>query len=444
MGGGYSGSSGESSSVRHGLFENTVNQVEIVLGDGSIVRASHSENSDLYYGAGGCFGTLGVVTKLEVQLMKAEPFVELEYLPVQNSADAVRVIESCTADSSIHYLDGIMFSSSSGVIIAGRMVDTDVSKSSMRCQRYLRPWDAWFFIRAEEILRHMIDGKYRELVPLKDYLFRYDRGAFWAGQYCFDYFLTPFNRFTRWALDDLLHTKVMYEALHKSGLANEYIIQDIGFPYDQVPQFTEYLDKSFKHYPLWLCPLRMMDHISLSPRLPPYKTGQKDLRILNVGVWGPAPKDYARFVEMNREIEKKTMELGGLKTLYAHAYYTEDEFWQIYDRKWYDGLRAKYNAHLIPSVFEKVTVNDFKDEGSIRRPIRDYIAATWPVRGLYGAFHVLLNRKELGLPLSPIHIFLFPPFFLALIAWTVLWNILASILSPLTALSRTTQKSKRH
>ena len=45
-----------------------------------------------------------------------------------------------------------------------------------------------------------------------------------------------------------------------------------------------------------------------------------------------------KFVEVNRSIEAKTNELGGKKWFYAYSYYSEAEFWQIYDKKWYDKL----------------------------------------------------------------------------------------------------------
>lgn len=430
VGGGFSGSSGESSSFRHGLFENTINRIEIVLGDGTIVEASRTENADLYHGASGCFGTLGVVTKLEVQLMDAKPYVDLSYWSVSDTSDAIASIKSFTSDGSIQYLDGIMFSKSDGIIMAGLMVDADATNSGVQRQQYRRPWDPWFFIRAKEIHKGLQNG-YRELIPLKDYLFRYDRGAFWAGYYCFEYFITPFNRLTRWALDELLHTRTMYAALHKSGLASEYIVQDIGFPYETAPDFVEYLDQAFQHYPLWLCPLLLTDHVSLSPVLSPYtRSDEQERRVLNIGVWGPGPKDRARFVDANRRIEKKTKDLGGLKCLYAHAYYTEGEFWSIYNKPTYDELRAKYNAQLIPSVFDKVTINDIQPEDTEPNALWEYIKGVWPMRGVYGAFHVLLNRRELGLTSSPVHIVLFIPFLSALIMYMIFTKMLSYLFGP--------------
>lgn len=81
MGGGFSGTSGESSSFRYGAFDATINWIEIILPNGDVTRAyrTKAEKTDLFWGAASAFGTLGVVTLLEVQLKDARPYVELTY-----------------------------------------------------------------------------------------------------------------------------------------------------------------------------------------------------------------------------------------------------------------------------------------------------------------------------------------------------------------------------
>lgn len=81
VGGGFSGTSGESSSFRYGAFDATINWIEIVLPNGDVTKASRTTNekTDLFWGAASAFGTLGVVTLLEVQLREAKPYVELTY-----------------------------------------------------------------------------------------------------------------------------------------------------------------------------------------------------------------------------------------------------------------------------------------------------------------------------------------------------------------------------
>ncbi|KAL9032597.1 MAG: hypothetical protein Q9180_006413, partial [Flavoplaca navasiana] len=82
VGGGFSGTSAESSSFKYGVFDRTVNYVEMVLANGDMVHCSGEENQDLFHGAAGAMGTLGVVTLLEVQLMPATTYVHLSYHPV--------------------------------------------------------------------------------------------------------------------------------------------------------------------------------------------------------------------------------------------------------------------------------------------------------------------------------------------------------------------------
>jgi len=60
VGGGYSSTSGESSSFKHGFLERTINYVDKILGNGAIVSASRTKRPDLFDGAAGAVGTLGV------------------------------------------------------------------------------------------------------------------------------------------------------------------------------------------------------------------------------------------------------------------------------------------------------------------------------------------------------------------------------------------------
>src|SRR5437762_3789194 len=78
-GGGFAGTAGESSSFKYGYFNETVNSVEIVLGNGDVVTASDKENPDLFHGASGAVGSLGITTLLELQLIQAKKYVKATY-----------------------------------------------------------------------------------------------------------------------------------------------------------------------------------------------------------------------------------------------------------------------------------------------------------------------------------------------------------------------------
>ncbi|KAK6526295.1 hypothetical protein TWF694_004895 [Orbilia ellipsospora] len=404
-GGGYSGTSAESSSFRHGFFDRNVNWVEMVLANGEVVRASREDKIDLLHGAASSFGTLGVVTLLELQLIPSKPYVEVTYHPVEDANEIVPRIEALTNDPTNDFLDGIMFSKNTGVLVSGRLVDSP--PEGTKIQSFTSPTDPWFYIHAERLLSRKKTTKtapHMDIVPITSYLFRYDRGGFWVGRYAFSYFITPFNRITRWILDYFMHTRIMYHALHKSGHSNIYVIQDVAVPYSGAVEFVNFLDRDFGIYPLWLCPLKMKGSRRDSPHGLLAEVSAKDSPeyLLNFGVWGPAPstaKTTASFININRRLEQKVDSLGGKKWLYAQTYYTEDEFWTIYNKKEYDGLRHKYHATYLPSVYDKVKTDLIAEQERINASwvawVNAMVWAIWPLSGLYGVLAVLFGGDYL-------------------------------------------------
>ncbi|KAI1435153.1 FAD binding domain protein [Xylaria sp. CBS 124048] len=401
-GGGFCGSAGESSSGRHGPFDSTVNSIEIVVPNGDILNASKTEKSDLFWGAASAFGTVGIVTLLEIQLQDAAQYVQLTHYPVHSFPEASKVLQEQIVDQTIDFIDGIVFSPSKTVICVGRLVEA--TPSGCRPRHYLRRRDPWFYLdvqkRAAKSSSAVVD-----YVPLVDYLFRWDRGGFWVARYAYHYFLAPFNRVTRYALDTFMHARVMYHALHKSGLSDTYIIQDVGIPFDAVETFYDWLHETLQIYPLWLCPIRVRRYTPDAAYgiHADFADPNKPEVMLNIGVWGPGPKDYDELVRLNRLIEHKVHELGGKKTLYAQAYYTEEEFWNTYDKSAYDSVRIKYHADHLPSVYDKVKVDETartEARGQSRMPslLRD----RRPFQGLYGVYKAwrggdyLLQKKGSG------------------------------------------------
>ncbi|KAF1984238.1 FAD-binding domain-containing protein [Aulographum hederae CBS 113979] len=403
VGGGFAGMSGESSSFKHGIFDCTINSLEIVLANGSIVHASHTSNQDLFNGAAGSCGTLGVITLLELQLIDAKKYVELSYHPVSSTKEAIEKSEELMRDPSVEYIDAILFSSTSGVVMTGHLTDAPTPNTPI--QTFLRRRDPWFYIHAQRLIaRQRKKGEKSEparvAIPLPDYFFRYDRGAFWGGLHAFKYFMTPFNRITRYLLDHFMHTRVMFHAFHAAGLGDQTIVQDVAVPLSKVEEFVKYLDDSLGSWPLWLCPVR-----GTSPSHPDRQSFSQGTRVkgdqllMNVGVWCMGPKDYAKFVSMNRDIEAEVEKLGGLKCLYAHAYYTEEEFWKIYDREWYEELRKKYGAEGLPSVYDKVISKprETGDKGkkTLVRRVKSRVWGTWPISGLYGVYKAAFGGEYL-------------------------------------------------
>jgi delta24-sterol reductase len=384
VGGGYSGTSGESSSFKHGFFDQTINYVEMVLANGEVVKTSRTEKADLFEGAAGAVGTFGITTLVELQLQEAKKYVETTYHPVSGIQAAIEKLQQATADPKLDYVDGIMFSKTQGAVITGYL--TNEPTTGISVQRFSDASDPWFYLHVKDAITNRV-GSTTEAIPLPEYLFRYDRGGFWVGASAFDYFNFPFNSFTRWWLDDFLHTRMMYTALHASGQSKKYVVQDLALPYSTVKQFVDYTDKAFGIYPLWLCPLKQNPLPTMHPHSNEYEANGKSLKqMLNIGLWGSGPQSHTDFIAANRDLEHKLRELGGMKWLYAHTYYDEDEFWEMYDRNWYESLREKYDATSLPSVYEKVKVDveaETKAEAE-NASILGPLASLWPFSGFYG------------------------------------------------------------
>ncbi|KAF2029222.1 FAD-binding domain-containing protein [Setomelanomma holmii] len=355
VGGGYAGTAGESSSFKFGFFDRTINEVEMILADGEIVKASEKENVDLFRGAAGAVGTLGVTTMVNLQLIEAKKYVKTTYWPVRSVSQAVKEVREHTKDQrgeKNDYVDGILFSTDHGAIVTGEMIDE--IPPNTKPQTFSHPWDPWFYMHVEAATRTS-NEPVTEYLPLAEYMFRYDRGGFWVGRSAFQYMRFPFNSFTRWFLDDFCHTRMLYRALHASGIATRYIVQDMALPYPNAEKFIHYTDKTFNIWPIWLCPLKQ----SPQPTMHPHTTGDlKDDQMLNIGLWGFGPKDPATYLAKNRALEKTLGEMGGMKWLYAHTYYSTDEFWSQFDREWHETLRKKYRADgALPAVYDKVHVD---------------------------------------------------------------------------------------
>ncbi|OAX79447.1 hypothetical protein ACJ72_06233, partial [Emergomyces africanus] len=461
VGGGFAGMGGESSSFRHGMFHEGVNWIEVVVGDGRVVVASSSsspspsdddddggngkdENADLFHGVAGTMGTLGITTLLELRLVEAKTFVEVSYWPVWSVHEAVEKVrlEAARPAGEVDYVDGILFAADRGVVISGRLSDA-ITAPDGRIQRFTRARDPWFYLHVEEMLTKSHPPTTAELggaiearsvgsdptlpivetVPLTDYLFRYDRGAFWTGYYAFKYFRVPFTAFIRWLGDGFMHTRVMYHALHRSGFAQKYIIQDLALPHGEAAEeFVEFVQQESgvgngvgDCFPLWLCPLRLQRREreasgSMHPRWRTSKysspsasssravaaTPRPDEMLLNVGLWCPGPTNRDAFIKVNRAIEQKVSNLRGTKWLYAHTYYTEEEFWDIYDRQWYGRLREKYGASYLPDVYEKVRVRDEQKEkqgAGVLASIKGWVWGIWPLAGVYGVMSTVIGGR---------------------------------------------------
>ncbi|KAH6843442.1 hypothetical protein B0I37DRAFT_217890 [Chaetomium sp. MPI-CAGE-AT-0009] len=404
VGGGFAGSAGESSSFRYGYFDQTVRAVQLVLGSGDVVRASPTEHPDLFRGAAGTTGTLGIVTKLELSLIPARRFLKLEYHRYGTVADTLTAVRRATEDPSNDYVDGIIFSKTLGMVMTGEL--TNELPPLTRPQTFSGAWDPWFYLHVKQKADFQPEpnscqadvDRPADYIPLAEYLFRYDRGGFWVGAQAFAYFpIIPFNRLTRWFLNDFMHTRMLYRALQGSNMSFGQMVQDLSLPYSTAEAFIGYTAEHLDIFPLWLCPLKGIERPSFHPSYCGPDGDGPPQPMINIGLWGAASDDVETFIRQNRDLESKLTDLGGRKVLYSHTYYTEDEFWKLYDRPWYISLREKYGATTLPTLYDKVHVDASKatrmDRGN--KGWMGRFTGVWPIAGILGIVSAIRSKDYL-------------------------------------------------
>jgi len=257
-------------------------------------------------------------------------------------------------NDALTFIDGIMLSKNLGVVMVGNFSD----KKNLPISTYTKAADEWFYLDAKNIASQY--DTFEKLIPTRDYFFRYDRGAFWIGEEFFTFFKIPFNRLTRFLTNPIMSTKVLYRMWHSLTYtlkqSKKLFVQDCIMPEDKISDIYNFEDNELNIYPLWVLPVKNMKLLSKDDRLSPDFLGAEFC--FNLGIYGGYKKDDATFIDTNRLLERKVYELGGRKVLYAHAYYAPDEFWRIYDAKWYNHLREKYHANkTFPDIYEKTKVS---------------------------------------------------------------------------------------
>ena len=359
VGGAFSGTAGESSSFKHGFFDQSVSAAEVIQADGKYVFCSKSLRPDLFQSIAGSLGTVAVVTLLHIRLQQAYKFVEVTYYPVSDAKEAVTKLQEqsiVTSDTGIDFLDGIMFSATKGVVITGRMVD--VNPHLLPVQRFIRPRDPWFFEHAQSCIAVRSFSRVREIVPLPDYIFRYNRGIFWLGKQTLDTFGIKNTANVRRLTHHAFTARMGYARLHQQPV-NTTLIQDLAIPLSAADDFLQWVDQKFGIYPLWLCPLRVSEGQTLHPHH--WKEGTQDAKtpnlMLNVGVYDVSARTYDEWINHNREFEDKIHALGGMKWSYAAQMYDEDRFWEQHDREWYDAARHEFGASSMPDIYDKTRVD---------------------------------------------------------------------------------------
>ena len=119
LGGAVTGLGIESTSLRNGMPHESVTEMEILTGDGRVVRATDdNEHADLFRGFPNSYGTLGYSLSLTIELEPVQPFVHIRHFPFGRAEACMDAVSQIAAEGSFRghradFVDGTAFAPTS-------------------------------------------------------------------------------------------------------------------------------------------------------------------------------------------------------------------------------------------------------------------------------------------------------------------------------------------
>jgi FAD/FMN-containing dehydrogenase len=340
LGGAVTGLGIESASFRNGLPHESVLEMDILTGAGEVLTASPDQHADLFRAFPNSYGTLGYSVRLKIELEPVKPFVALRHLRFTSVADLVatmdRIVETGGLDGSpIDYLDGVVFSADESYLCLGVRTATPGPVSDYTGR------DIYY-----RSIQHAAGEKHDRLT-IHDYLWRWDTDWFWCSR-AFGAQNPAIRRFWPrryrrssfyWKLIGLDRRFAIADRIEKRNGRPplERVVQDIEVPIGRTADFVDWFLENVPIEPIWLCPLRLRD----AGGWPLYPIAAHHTYV-NIGFWSSVPAG-AEEGETNRLIEKKVSELDGHKSLYSDAYYSPDEFNELYGGETYNTVKKAYD-----------------------------------------------------------------------------------------------------
>ncbi|KUP96735.1 FAD-binding oxidoreductase [Thermobifida cellulosilytica] len=367
LGGAVTGLGIESSSFRNGLPHESVEEMEILTGNGEVVVARRdNEHRDLFRGFPNSYGTLGYALRLRIRLEPVLPYVHLRHLRFGSAEEAMAALERICAeqryeDEAVDFVDGVVFGRDELYLTLASFADR-------------APWTSDYGgsdIYYRSIPRYAGPGP-GDYLTVHDYLWRWDTDWFWCSA-AFGVQHPVVRRLWPRSLkrSDVYRRLVALDrrtdfsrllAYYRGQLPREPVIQDIEVEVGRGAEFLDFFHSEIGMSPVWLCPLRLREapggEGDAEPVWPLYPLRAGRLYV-NFGFWGMVPVRPGKGRNYhNRAVEQEVTRLGGHKSLYSDAFYSEDEFWRLYNGEAYRKLKAAYDPdHRLLDLYAKCVGN---------------------------------------------------------------------------------------
>lgn len=377
LGGAVTGMGVESTSFRNGLPHESVLEMDVLDGNGQIVTCSREENVDLFRTFPNSYGSLGYAVRLTIELEEVPSLIEIRSVRFHDLDSFQDALAEASASGEfdgtrLHGLDGVAFSPQEAYLVLAVAAGDAASHTSDYTGQAI-------YYRS---LQHP-HGTSHDLLSIRDYIWRWDTDWFWCSRAFGAQNPTVRKIWPRQWRRSSFYWKIVrldrkyqleYNFLKKpKGLpASERVVQDVEVTADKTAQWLDWFFSASDIQPVWLCPIRLRDGVedlvgtgevaasSDSPwPLYPLKHGTT---WVNVGFWSGVPADHVSPEQepgaFNKVIEAKVSELGGHKSLYSEAFYTPEQFAELYGGDLPEKMKQQADpASRFPTLYDK-TVNN--------------------------------------------------------------------------------------
>lgn len=334
IGGAIQGLAAESTCHRHGLFHESVEWMDVLLGDGELVRVSPTEHVDLWSALPGSYGSLGTLVAASLRLVPGTPWIRVEH----RRTDLSSFLDPATRWPD-DFVDAICDQGEEVVVTTGNWAAFPESGDTIVRSRWFDPYHC-------DRVMATAEHRGRELMDAEAYLFRYDRGAFWVGPDKLGRSLPSRLIFGGFANAANLYRLRRTRQRLSTGPSRR-VVQDCIVPADRAEKLVRFV-RTATDGPLWLLPITAA-HANLF--------GLRPGRWVNVGVYGRMDRSPDRVVAFERDLEREVTRLGGVKTLHAELFSDREALARVYDLEAYEDLRRHYRAErAFPHIFDKLGI----------------------------------------------------------------------------------------
>jgi FAD/FMN-containing dehydrogenase len=306
-------------SYKYGGFHDTCEEYEVITAYGEVLHCTpNNENSLLFQMVHGTFGTLGIISKLKFKLIPSKPSVKVRFEKYHDLSDYKEAIWNHMWEKDIDFMDGFVHSPNEYVINTGDFVDEAPYTHDYGWKRT--------FCQSSKKLNE-------DFLKTPDYFFRYDKGvthhkSFTAG-FLVGRFITS---------NEILKLAERFHSFMPSDRIP--ITVDLLIPFSRVEEFIDWYKKEIDYYPLWCVPYKKVRNYEWLSEEFVEKT--HDELFLDLAIYG-----MRRNNNYYRIIEEELMKIGGIKTLISNNYYSESEFWKIWNKDNYYKVKNKTDPNNI-------------------------------------------------------------------------------------------------